>query len=102
MEYRGHILLVFGLSLMLSPLAIKLVMDHEAAEVAATTAPGRLTTKGAADQECDRSTIETAIGRIGCGAAAEETPVRRIDQSMGSGNTTRRAVGGATFVTARP
>jgi len=84
MQYRGPILIVFALSLVMSPMAIKLTTDAEEAAV-----PGRVETMGAADAACDAQTIEARTYVIGC--RGREVAV----------DTRRTVAGGAMFVAAR-
>lgn len=81
MEYRGLILIIFGCSLMVSPLAIKLVQDQQAA------APGEVETVASANAACDSASISTRSYRIGC--------------NRQGGGTGRVMSGGATFVLAK-
>ena len=84
MHYRGPILLVFGLSLVISPLAIRF------AEGARQDTPGRIETVGARAAACEAQSIETSSYVIGCKGRVAATDNRR---TMGGG--------GAMFVTAR-
>ncbi len=86
MTYRVHILIVFGMSLILSPLAIKLVEDRQAA---AANAPQAVLTQGQADAACNGRALETVIGRLGCNKDAEVRETRRVE------------AGGALFVQAK-
>lgn len=81
MEYRGLILIIFGCSLMVSPLAIKLVQDQQSA------APGQVQTVASVNAACDSASISTQSYRIGC--------------NLKAGASQRVMSGGATFVTAR-
>ena len=87
MPYRGHILIIFGLSLMISPLAIRLVEARKAAEAAA--APAAVVTQGQANAACNGAAVETVIGRLGCNKDANVRETRRISS------------GGALFVQAK-
>lgn len=87
MTYRGHILIIFGLSLVMSPWAIRLVEERKAAEAAAR--PAAVITQGQADAACNGRALETVIGRLGCNKDAEVRETRRIDS------------GGALFVQAK-
>jgi hypothetical protein len=102
MEYRGHILIVFALSLIASPYAIKRVMASDE-EQAAAVVPQAVTTVGAAQAACEDQSITTAIGRLGCVNSAASGVVRNIElTSATTQNETRRlANGGAMFVSAR-
>ncbi len=82
MEYRGLILIIFGCSLMVSPLAIRLVLAQQAA------VPGEVETQAAADAACDAASISTQSYRIGCSRS-------------GGGPSQRVMSGGATFVLAK-
>lgn len=81
MEYRGLILIIFGCSLMVSPLAIKLVQDQQA------NTPGEVETVASVNAACDSASISTRSYRIGCNRQA--------------GGAGRVMTGGATFVLAR-
>lgn len=85
MQYRGPILVVFAMSLVLSPIAILAV--QKAQEQSAT--PGEVRTIGQSQEDCASRTIQTRTLTIGCGARAQNTAARRI------------TTGGAMFVTAR-
>ncbi len=85
MEHRGLILIVFGASLMMSPLAIKLAQDQQAAEAA----PGEVQTDAQAAAACDAASIVTPSYRLGCNGETAQAPTRRI------------MAGGAMFVTAK-
>lgn len=82
MAHRGHILIIFGLSLMISPFAIALVQDRMAAEAALSAS---IQTDGAATSACRSASVETVIGRLGCQNA----------------NPDRTMAGGAMFVSAQ-
>lgn len=86
MEYRGPILIVFALSLIASPIAIKLHTDPQ--EEAVT--PTRVQTLHAAQEQCEAESFRTQNYVIGC-KAHEEAAVQRI----------RMDNGGALFVAAR-
>ena len=81
MEYRGLILMIFGCSLMVSPLAIRLAQQQQA------DVPGEVQTEGSANAACDAASIATRSYRIGC--TRHNGPAQRIMS------------GGATFVLAR-
>lgn len=81
MEYRGLILIIFGCSLMVSPLAIRLVQQQQ------TDAPGQVETQAAADAACDAASIATRSYRIGC--------------TRNTGPAQRVMHGGAAFVLAK-
>lgn len=81
MEYRGLILIIFGCSLMVSPLAIRLVEQQQA------DAPGQVETQASADAACDAASIATRSYRIGC--------------TRNAGPAQRVMNGGATFVLAK-
>ena len=85
MEHRGHILIVFGLSLVLTPLAIKSYQDRAAEDSVREVS---IVTDGARTASCRNASVETAIGRLGC-------------QNGGSSRTPSRTMsGGAMFVSA--
>jgi hypothetical protein len=84
MQYRGPILLIFGLSLMASPLAVRL------AEEARSSAPGQVETMGARAANCAAQTIRTGPIVIGCEGRKAALDNRR---QMGGG--------GALFVASR-
>ena len=84
MEYRGLILIIFGLSLMMSPLAIKLARDRQAA----TQVPGEVQTQGDIAAACDAQSILTPSYRLGCNRETSNSPRRRV------------MAGGAMFVAA--
>lgn len=84
MQYRGPILLVFGLSLIASPLAIRM------AEQARSGPPGQIETMGARAASCAAQTIRTGPIVIGCEARKAALDNRR---HMGGG--------GALFVASR-
>lgn len=86
MRYRGHILIIFAISLILSPWAINLI-ETRRAEAEAT--PQAVLTQGEADAACNRRALETVIGRLGCNKDAEVRETRRVE------------AGGALFVQAR-
>lgn len=81
MEYRGLILIIFGCSLMVSPLAIKLVQDQQA------TSAGQVETVGSVNAACDSASISTRSYRIGC--------------NLHAGASQRVMSGGASFVTVK-
>lgn len=81
MEYRGLILIIFGCSLMISPLAIKLVQDQQAAN------PAEVQTVDSANAACDSASISTRSYRIGC--------------NRQGGASERVMIGGASFITVR-
>ncbi len=81
MEYRGLILIIFGCSLIVSPMAIKLVQEHQAAN------PGEVETVASTNAACDAASISTRSYRIGC--------------NRQGGASQRVMSGGAAFVTAR-
>lgn len=81
MEYRGLILIIFGCSLMVSPLAIKLVQEQQAAN------PSEVETVATANAACDSASITTRSYRIGC--------------NRQGGANQRVMSGGASFVSAR-
>jgi hypothetical protein len=85
MEYRGLILIVFGGSLMLSPLAIKMAQQQQAA----AAAPGEVQTDAQADAACDAASIVTRSYRLGCNRDTATASTRRVMS------------GGAVFVTAK-
>lgn len=84
MHYRGPILLVFGLSLLASPLAIRL------SEQARAAAPGQIETVGARAANCAAQTIRTDSYVIGCQGRTAATDNRRYMSG-----------GGALFVASR-
>jgi hypothetical protein len=84
MEYRGLILMIFGCSLMVSPLAIRLVQQQQAE----SAAPGEVLTQASANAACDAASITTRSYRLGCNRS-------------GGGPTQRVMHGGASFVLAR-
>ena len=81
MEYRGLILIIFGCSLMVSPLSIRLVEQQQSA------APGQVETQASADAACDAASIATRSYRIGC--------------TRNAGPAQRVMHGGASFVLAK-
>jgi len=85
MQFRGLILIIFGGSMMLSPLAIR--MANEAGSE--PSGPRQIQTEGALDAACDAASVTTPMGRMGCNRNASQVTTRRI------------AAGGATFVTVR-
>ena len=85
MQYRGPILLVFGLSLVLSPLAVQL------AEQSRAGGPGLIETLGTRQAACEAQTIKTSTYVIGCQGRQAATDNRRY--MSGSG--------GALFVASR-
>ena len=60
MQFRGPTLIIFGLSLMLSPLAIQL------AQSTTDDTPSRVQTRGQIAAACDAAGLETINRRIGC------------------------------------
>lgn len=83
MELRGPILLIFGLILILSPIAIlrgQDLMDNR---------PGGITTVGQRIAACDAASLETNRRRLGC------------QNNMAEASMRRTIAGGAVFVTAR-
>ncbi len=84
MEYRGPILLVFGASLILSPLAI---LRWQEAQTAAQ-GPQMIQTQTAAQAACDAQAIETQSYRLGCIQPPKQQATRRV------------MPGGAVFVSA--
>lgn len=85
MQTRGPILLIFGASLVLSPLAINMATTRQAAE----TAPAMIVTDGAADAACDAQAVEARSYRLGC--------VRSVERL----STRRTTAGGAVFISSR-
>lgn len=82
MSLRGPTLLLFGASLVLSPLAINLASGKGTG--------GGITTVGAAEAACERASVELVGGqRIGCARDA------------GRREAARQMPGGASFVVAR-
>ncbi|MCC5975217.1 MAG: hypothetical protein JJT81_14350 [Rubellimicrobium sp.] len=84
MEYRGIILLVFGASLIMSPIAVLRMQDS----MAAPAPPQQITTENAARAQCDARALETTTYRIGCQNNTPQVSVRR------------EMPGGAVFVSA--
>jgi len=85
MQYRGLILLIFGASLIMSPLAVHLVERSQSSPPAAQ----QVVTQGARDAACDAASLDTPSGRLGCQRQSARTQTRRI------------GAGGALFVAAR-
>lgn len=81
MTYRGPILIVFALSLVASPFAIRLAQEDAPREA------GILTTMGDAQSDCDSRTFAAKTYVIGCGSIANANPHRQ-----------RMSGGGALFV----
>ncbi len=88
MEYRGIILIVFGLSLVASPLAIRKVQQVQSATTDAEVATA-IATQNQAASDCAAATISTSSYAIGCGARTMAMDDRRT------------AAGSAVFVSAR-
>jgi hypothetical protein len=81
MDLRGPTLIIFGMSLVLSPIAIKMIETG-------STSPGSVLTQGEQAAACDANALETVGRRLGC-------------QNDLDGMTTRRqTAGGALFVSA--
>lgn len=78
MQFRGQTLIYFGLSLILSPWAIH-VWQERAADRNAS--PAAVVTQGQDRVACERSSVETVIGRLGCNTNAAQMETRRIDGS---------------------
>ncbi len=85
MEYRGLILLIFGASLIMSPIAVHLVEQSQ--DKAPPTR--QIVTDGARDAACDAKALDTPSGRLGCQRRSDMAQTRRI------------GAGGALFVAAR-
>lgn len=83
MNLRGPTLLLFGASLILSPLALALAQDEDAA-------PSAIRTMGAEAAACDAQSLTLPGGqRIGCNRGGAQREAARV------------MPGGATFVMAR-
>lgn len=92
MEYRGHILIVFALSLILSPIAIKIATSRG-------DQPDAVQTVGSAVQACINKGVDTAAGRLGCDVNATRQDSRRL--TMASSDRRHVHTSGAAFVSAR-
>jgi hypothetical protein len=81
MHFRGPTLIIFGLSLILSPIAIKIAETGSGG-------PTEVQTRGQANAACDAAALQTVGRRLGC-------------QNDLDGMTTRRmTTGGALFISA--
>lgn len=87
MEYRGHILLIFGASLLFSPLAIRLWQMQETD----ASAPSTVETDGASAAACDAASVDTPRRRLGCVNGTERLSSRR---TMSGGGAVFISVGG--------
>jgi|GEM_PF-6710749 len=75
MEYRGPILIVFAMSLVASPLAIRNLQLQAEVDASAVAV---LETDGAADASCQARRIETSSYAIGCKANEYAQQQRRV------------------------
>lgn len=114
---RGPVLIVIGIALLLSPLAIQ----HAREQANADAAPGEVMTAGRAAAACDAKGVNSLIGRLGCdvrkqtrldgvltsrAAAASSSPPRvtgasassRPRASQPTGAVRRIMAGGAAFI----
>lgn len=82
MKYRGPILILFAMTLILAPILFNMVETRQ-------DEAARLRTVGASQQACDQRSFQTSTYRIGCNHNAAAADHRRMAGS------------GALFVLAR-
>ncbi|MBI1417439.1 MAG: hypothetical protein GC146_09470 [Limimaricola sp.] len=89
---RGPILIVIGIALLLSPLAI----EHAREQANADAVPGEVTTAGGAAAACNAKGVNSIVGRLGCDVSTQT----RLDgaltaQAPAAASTATKAAGAA-------
>jgi hypothetical protein len=73
MEYRGPILLVFGATLVLSPIAVRMTLDEQQ-----TTAARLIMTETGANKTCGATNVLNLGEDTGCRQNNRESSARRV------------------------